>query len=121
MLFRKHIFHLLSLGTVSFTMCCKYGEPVDFYVEKGFSVKSQSEQAIPNLQLNLLRNSDTIDTKYTDTQGFADFFFQHTPSETFSVKIKDIDAEENGGTFKDTSIEIQENIDLYNIQLSLVK
>jgi hypothetical protein len=102
-------------------MCCKYGIPADYTTTKSFTVKTKSNQPIPNIKLQLYKNEIESDIHTTDSQGFSKFDLIYSYKDYYKIKISDTDDSENLGNFKDTTFEISEYIDQYQIQLSPLK
>jgi len=104
----KMIFQYLSFGSLTLTSCVKYGIPIDIDPYKAIKTQTENNMPIEGLSVKLIRNSDTVLTQNTDSNGLAPFNFDFYDSETYSVLIEDIDGEDNLGKFDTKEVNLTE-------------
>ena len=78
---------------------CEYGVPHGQYEFKGIVTNKETSDPIQNIQVVTYR-----DTVYTDNEGKFTF---NVISPPFSLKVEDIDGEENGGDFAMQTIDVK--------------
>jgi hypothetical protein len=103
-LFLKRILQLIGFGSLTLMACirCKYGVPVDVDPYKAVKTISGDQQPIKGLSVILFENSDSITFRFTDDKGLAEFEYQFYKDFDYKVAIKDIDGDENLGSYKST-------------------
>ena len=88
----------------------EYGVPRANYELKGVITDKETSNPIPNIRViqRRLEFMEYGDTLYTDAEGKYTFNYDRIfPSNTFLLKIEDIDDDENGGFFKTQEIDIE--------------
>ena len=95
---KKLIVFILSLMGISVVSCMKYGEPYAEFELKG-KVTDTLDSPIENIHVTIHQSEYSIDGAYSDAAGnFC--LIDYMPSyANVTVKVEDIDGEENGGEF----------------------
>jgi putative lipoprotein (rSAM/lipoprotein system) len=80
----------------------------DYVVIRGTVMNKANSKPIPNIRVITKINAAYIDTLYTNSEGYYDFFIQQSGIEKGSrLKFEDIDGESNGGYFATKEIDIK--------------
>jgi len=103
---------LVGLGTTSCWPVCMYGSPCAEWTVKG-KVVDEAGEPIPGLQVALgnRTNSDNyypLDTLHTGAEGVYELISGGNPISHLQIDVKDIDGEEGGGSFRDTTLVISD-------------
>jgi putative lipoprotein (rSAM/lipoprotein system) len=74
----------------------EYGTPSATYKAKGIVVSESNDSPIMGIHTELKRDDRTIDTAYTDSEGFFSLEGVEFPRQKLYVELTDVDGEENG-------------------------
>ena len=103
---------LVGLGTTSCWQVCMYGSPCAEWTVKG-KVVNEAGEPISGLQVALGNRTDSdyyypLDTLRTGSDGVFELISGGNPISHLQVDVNDIDGEEGGGAFRDTSLVISD-------------
>jgi putative lipoprotein (rSAM/lipoprotein system) len=82
---------VFGFGTISLFIMCKYGDFMEYTSVKGKVSSAGSGQAIPNIQVTVKNNRDTVET---DVNG--EYQINHIIPGEIVIKATDIDGSQNG-------------------------
>ena len=98
--FLKNSLKALSLGTLMFATCkqimAQYGVPTDYFLKQIINIVTENNEPIKGLEVSLYNETDTS-ICYTNEQGIVQFSVVSDIEQT--IHIKDVDGEENLGSF----------------------
>ena len=98
--FLKNSLKALSLGTLMFATCkqimAQYGVPTDYFLKQIINIVTENNEPIKGLEVSLYNETDTS-IRYTNEQGIVQFSVVSDIEQT--IHIKDVDGEENLGSF----------------------
>lgn len=102
----KKMLAYIATGSFTLILAACYGAPVEMEYQKTIRAIDENENPIPGLEVKLLNDVQIIETVQTDEYGYVDFNNVNSNNASFKVEIKDVDAEENLGVFKDTVFDL---------------
>ena len=98
--FLKNSLKALSLGTLMFATCkqimAQYGVPTDYYLRQIVSIVTENNEPIKGLEVSLYHEKDTS-VRYTNEYGKVEFAVDFESEH--KITVKDVDGEENLGSF----------------------
>jgi hypothetical protein len=102
----KRVLQIVGFGSFGLIACirCKYGIPVDVDPYKAVKTITGTNQPIQGLSVTLLENSDSVRTFVTDENGVAAFEYDFFTDQEHSVKITDVDGDQNLGLFQTVEV-----------------
>jgi len=113
--FKKILAYFLT-GSFTLILAACYGAPVEMQYDKTIKATDDSENPIQGLKVKLKSNGNDIDSAFTDEYGLVDFYNVNIEVSDYQVTISDVDAEENLGTFKDTTFNLESD-NYYEIKM----
>jgi len=97
------IIAILGFSTACRKMTEEYGVPTASFELKG-KVTDTLDNPIENIRVNIRPNDYHMEEIYTDMEGNYFFSAGGMPFSDITVKVEDIDGEENGGEFATQTI-----------------
>ncbi len=107
----RKAFVFITTGSMAVILAACYGVPVDEMYYKLVKTRTSTGEPIPGLRVRLFHNRTDVDTFYTNQDGEVEFdvYNETVNSGGYSIKIEDVDGEENLGEFTEQQIPIDDS------------